>query len=87
MNTLFANCAMLLMLGGCSWLPSGQDKDKADSGTADAPPQLEQCSLKARACQKTCLDMGSACSDCCQRNADACDRGDGYRFSSCPDAQ
>ncbi len=82
---LIAICGMFLMLGGCSWQPFGQDKDKADGGTTETP--REHCSLKARACGNSCLDRGSACSECCVSNAEACDRGESYSFYSCPDKE
>ena len=84
---VLVRCGMLVALGGCSWMPVGQDRDKADSGKADAAPEREDCSLRAQACANRCLDRGSKCTDCCTSNADACDRGDHYSFSSCPDAE
>ena len=86
-KSLLAGLGMFLLLGGCAWSPFGPDKDKADAGTADAAPELEHCTLKASACNNSCLDRGSKCRECCQRNAISCDEGGSYRFSACPDEE
>lgn len=85
-----ATMIILTALGGCSWLPFGQDdKDKADAAHRDAAPELEHCTLKVSACRNSCYkaSAGSKCVDCCERNADACDRGESYGFYTCPDEE
>lgn len=86
-KTFLASMGMFFLLGGCTWSPFGSSKDTGDAGTIDAAPELARCSLKARACQKSCLDRGSACLECCVRNARSCDSGESYGFYSCPDAE
>ena len=84
-KTLNMSCGLILLLGGCTWSSSGPDK--GDSGKPDAAPELEHCTLKARACANSCKDLGLACLRCCDRNGKLCDSGDSYSFYSCPDAE
>ncbi|MBK9263941.1 MAG: hypothetical protein IPM54_29570 [Polyangiaceae bacterium] len=83
-KTLLASYGMFLVLGGCTWSPFGPDKGDAGS---DAAPELEHCTLKAQACTNKCMDLGSACMECCERNARSCDSDGSYSFYSCPDAK
>jgi hypothetical protein len=82
-KTLLASYGIFLMLGGCTWSPSGPDKGDAGS---DAAPEREHCTFKAQACGNDCFksDEGSKCYDCCKRNAVSCDLGGSYSFYSCP---
>jgi len=70
------------LLGGCEWQASGaQQGDKADAGVA----WKSHCTDKVSSCRLNCFkaDLGSACSNCCDRNGVSCDRGEGYSFNVC----
>ena len=85
---LLGSCGLFLMLGGCTWLPFGPDKDKADAGT-DAAREREDCTLKVSACRNSCYESsaGSKCLECCRLSGESCDIGGSYSFYSCPDAE
>lgn len=80
---------LIFALGGCTWSPFGTEKDHANTDKADAAPELEHCTLKLSACRNSCFKAGAgaSCTNCCARNAKACDSGESYSFYSCPDEE
>jgi hypothetical protein len=67
--------ASLILVWGC----------KSDFDTSDAGAKREECTQRFSACNIEChkADALKECPDCCRANADSCDLGGSYSFSSC----
>jgi hypothetical protein len=83
---LRSSFTFLILLGGCTWRPWGNDEGRTnDAGVTEK----EACTQKVSACRNTCYeaDRGRTCLSCCADNGESCDRGDDYSFYGCPDKE